>query len=616
MAVSHAIIKVRSVVSIQTTNQPDLFCRATAQEHSAIRRGCLCSAPTLQHIKLTSGNTKLISFFNSVHSSMSDLLNFVDSDLPFDDSFFQYFESKNAPRGEPYQPPRNQTMESHYDIRPSNIQQEVEELARGSDKQMGTIANMRQVRRVQGPEFQQQWRSEDEEKGIRKSVQSPPRNTNRFGIAQATNILVALPHIVANPPAYSSTTPSLSHTPLPSPSVAEESPTESGKYAGNFACPVSGCNKRLSCKGNLNRHLKTHTDAKDWACQVCKRPFSEERWVRRHQQNPNFKDCYAAWVAGLLPGSPGYVPPSLDPLTGKPTNRSCGDAYVRYQPQAAQSAGIVSGSSAMQHHESAMAYTAHRQNYGNAALSYNNLELQTVNSQQKSYISPGLSYTPSLNGYRAPQPLAQAFLASGSSSGLRGVYQQQPYIAKAHESNKGHTATQGNLNVPLYAPSAGVSLPFSRDDSPRVLHGHPSTSGSGSDSRPYGFSSLIGNIHGCDSGFIFGSGSISPKVTSDTSVGPFASYQRSGSDHQHTYSTPRHNPDIVHQQPFNYNMSDQTKTRSSHYRGSLFSPNSAQTAHGMEDLMWSGDGADDNSKISTPDGSHFFDWDAYSQAES
>ncbi|KFM76536.1 Protein suppressor of hairy wing, partial [Stegodyphus mimosarum] len=58
--------------------------------------------------------------------------------------------------------------------------------------------------------------------------------------------------------------------------------SQSQKYASSppYICEV--CNKPFTQKGNLNRHLKFHTGARPFVCRVCNRGFTLKQNLERH----------------------------------------------------------------------------------------------------------------------------------------------------------------------------------------------------------------------------------------------------------------------------------------------------------------------------------------------
>lgn len=49
-----------------------------------------------------------------------------------------------------------------------------------------------------------------------------------------------------------------------------------------FTC--NACNRRCSSKGNLKRHLLTHTDVKPYSCDHCDKTFRDVSNLRRHSR--------------------------------------------------------------------------------------------------------------------------------------------------------------------------------------------------------------------------------------------------------------------------------------------------------------------------------------------
>ncbi|PVH72397.1 hypothetical protein DL98DRAFT_596046 [Cadophora sp. DSE1049] len=386
---------------------------------------------------------------------MSGILNSADSGLSFDD-FPNYSESEDASltESEPYQPPRDQAMASLAGAGVPNSQQEEEEVARGSYGKHGTISEMERVRHVQGQKYQQQWASEDRQKGVRKSVRPPPGRRIRRRTIKLPNEYVALPQIAASSTDYSSDAPLSSYNPATPPSVADPCSADSSKETEDFACPVPGCSKTLCSKSNLNRHMKTHDDAKDWACQVCKKLISEERWVRRHQQNPKFKDCYAAWVAGLLPGSEGYVPPSFDPLTGKPTNRSHGTSYIGGRNRATQNGGIPTTSSSIQQQSYTGPSSVH-QNDPLIPLPQVSRRPQPTTAQQEEVVKTRRGYY--LSTHQTLQHPDQTIGTGGPSSGLQTDYCAQPYTTAEQSRSGSYISARGNATLPSFDQHPVVS---------------------------------------------------------------------------------------------------------------------------------------------------------------
>ena len=57
---------------------------------------------------------------------------------------------------------------------------------------------------------------------------------------------------------------------------------EKSKKYGNFECKI--CHKSVSQKGNLARHMRTHTDEKPFECEICQKSFSRKGHLMEHMR--------------------------------------------------------------------------------------------------------------------------------------------------------------------------------------------------------------------------------------------------------------------------------------------------------------------------------------------
>ncbi|KAK0105625.1 hypothetical protein ONS95_004155 [Cadophora gregata] len=251
---------------------------------------------------------------------MSDMMNLVDCDLWADiNTYFPERETFPELRSQ-IQPP----------ISPEDpdSQEQVDNTTRSLYGQTGDVIEQERSGQNLG---HKEYRGLSEEE--QKATLSPAHPAKRIRLepAYTQDDSFLLPQLAAKPPADSPNLNSSSSN--NSATVLSNDPTNpvtSSKVnnSEDFVCQVTGCNKSLCSKSNRDRHMKTHDSIQEWQCQVCGKSLSEERWVRRHQRNPRFTECNNAWKAGLLPGSDGYVPPSVDPYSGRPINRSYGSSFV------------------------------------------------------------------------------------------------------------------------------------------------------------------------------------------------------------------------------------------------------------------------------------------------
>ena len=55
-----------------------------------------------------------------------------------------------------------------------------------------------------------------------------------------------------------------------------------------YKCPI--CNKICQCKGSLGRHIETHSDERNYECEICHKKFKLEHYVQIHMTNMHKKD--------------------------------------------------------------------------------------------------------------------------------------------------------------------------------------------------------------------------------------------------------------------------------------------------------------------------------------
>ena len=75
--------------------------------------------------------------------------------------------------------------------------------------------------------------------------------------------------------------------------LKEENETKSGEIFLENKCEL--CGKILSCKKNLKKHLKLHSNVRNYKCKVCNKSYKRSDHLRRHMithdPNPNYFEC-------------------------------------------------------------------------------------------------------------------------------------------------------------------------------------------------------------------------------------------------------------------------------------------------------------------------------------
>ena len=75
--------------------------------------------------------------------------------------------------------------------------------------------------------------------------------------------------------------------------LREENETKSGKNILPNQCEL--CLKILSCKKNLKKHLKLHSNARNYVCKICSKSYKRSDHLKRHmithEPEPNYYEC-------------------------------------------------------------------------------------------------------------------------------------------------------------------------------------------------------------------------------------------------------------------------------------------------------------------------------------
>ena len=75
--------------------------------------------------------------------------------------------------------------------------------------------------------------------------------------------------------------------------LKEEYETKSGKNILPNQCEL--CGKILSNKKNLKKHLKLHSDVRNYICKICNKSYKRSDHLKRHmithEPEPNFYEC-------------------------------------------------------------------------------------------------------------------------------------------------------------------------------------------------------------------------------------------------------------------------------------------------------------------------------------
>ena len=75
--------------------------------------------------------------------------------------------------------------------------------------------------------------------------------------------------------------------------LKEENETKSGINMIQNKCEL--CGKILSCKKNLKKHLKLHSDERNYTCKICEKSYKRSDHLKRHMishdPNPKFYEC-------------------------------------------------------------------------------------------------------------------------------------------------------------------------------------------------------------------------------------------------------------------------------------------------------------------------------------
>ncbi|KAL4711773.1 hypothetical protein ACJJTC_005942 [Scirpophaga incertulas] len=55
----------------------------------------------------------------------------------------------------------------------------------------------------------------------------------------------------------------------------------------SIACPIAACGKKFVTKGDVEKHLRTHTGVKPFACDECDRSFTQRCSLKQHKETIN-----------------------------------------------------------------------------------------------------------------------------------------------------------------------------------------------------------------------------------------------------------------------------------------------------------------------------------------
>ena len=99
---------------------------------------------------------------------------------------------------------------------------------------------------------------------------------------------------------------------------------------GRWLCTRPPCIDTFSDKSGVKRHVRTvHEKRRDHVCEICGWGYSDPRRRIGHLQNtnPKYEACHAAWIAGTVPGAPGYVAPPVVPALASSTSGFSGPQH-------------------------------------------------------------------------------------------------------------------------------------------------------------------------------------------------------------------------------------------------------------------------------------------------
>ena len=113
------------------------------------------------------------------------------------------------------------------------------------------------------------------------SHQSPMLLSNHGNFMVDGNAPAANSTACGQPTLMSAIKPSSPTSPT---SMMTISQVESATTKPHFACTFPGCDRVMTSKFSLKRHLRRHSDNKAFPCTVCKRKFSDSTALRRHKR--------------------------------------------------------------------------------------------------------------------------------------------------------------------------------------------------------------------------------------------------------------------------------------------------------------------------------------------